>query len=63
MELLRAIPLLLLVLSVPAFAQSRGGAHVKGRVIDETGGALPGVTVELLGGSEPREAVTDGQGN
>jgi hypothetical protein len=63
MELLRAIPLLLLVLSVPAFAQSRGGAHVKGRVTDETGGALPGVTVELLGGSEPREVVTDGQGN
>jgi len=38
-------------------------ALVKGRVTDETGGALPGVTVELLGGSEPREAVTDGQGN
>jgi hypothetical protein len=41
----------------------RRGAHVKGRVTDETGGALPGVTVELLGGSEPREVVTDGQDN
>src|SRR6187399_72837 len=63
MKLVQAIPLWLLILCVPAFAQSGGGAHVKGRVTDETGGALPGVTVELLGGSEPREAVTDGQGN
>ena len=30
---------------------------------DETGGALPGVTVELLGGSEPREVITDSQGD
>ena len=63
MKLLSAIPLLLLAISVPALAQSGGGAHVKGRVTDETGGALPGVTVELLGGSEPREVVTDGQGD
>ena len=61
MKLVQAIPLWLLILCVPAFAQSGGGAHVKGRVTDETGGALPGVTVELLGGSEPREAVTDGR--
>ena len=53
--------LFLLVISAPAFAQS--GAHVKGRVTDETGGALPGVTVELLGGSEPREVVSDASGN
>jgi len=58
MKLLHVL-LFLLVISVPAFAQS-GGAHVKGRVTDETGGALPGVTVELLGGSEPREVVSDG---
>jgi hypothetical protein len=62
MKLLHSFLLLLLVISVPASAQSGGGAHVKGRVMDETGGALPGVTVELLGGSEPREAVTDGGG-
>ena len=52
---------LLLVVSVPSFAQTPG-AQVKGRVSDETGGALPGVTVELLGGSEPREGVTDATG-
>ena len=62
MKLLHAIALLLFAISVPAFAQSGAAAHVKGRVTDETGGALPGVTVELLGGSEPREVVTDGQG-
>ena len=61
MKLLHVL-LFLLVISVPAFAQS-GGAHVKGRVTDETGGALPGVTVELLGGSEPREVVSDATGN
>jgi outer membrane receptor protein involved in Fe transport len=63
MKLLHVILLLLLAIAVPAFAQSGGGTHVKGRVTDETGGALPGVTVELLGGSEPREAVTDAQGS
>jgi outer membrane receptor protein involved in Fe transport len=61
MKLLHLL-LFLLVISVPAFAQS-GGAHVKGHVTDETGGALPGVTVELLGGSEPREVVSDASGN
>jgi len=35
MKLLHVL-LFLLVISVPAFAQS-GGAHVKGRVTDETG--------------------------
>ncbi len=63
MKLLHAIPLLLLAIGVPAYAQSGGAAHVKGRVTDETGGALPGVTVELLGGSEPREVVTDASGS
>ena len=63
MKLLHPIALLLFAISVPAFAQSGAAAHVKGRVTDETGGALPGVTVELLGGSEPREVVTDGSGS
>ena len=58
-----AFALLLLVISVPSYAQSRNVGRVKGRVTDETGGALPGVTVELLGGSQPQEAVTDAEGS
>ena len=58
-----ALALLLLVLSVPSFAQGLSVGRVKGRVTDETGGALPGVTVELLGGSQPQEAVTDAEGS
>ena len=55
--------LLTLTISAPSFAQSTAGAQVKGRITDETGAALPGVTVELIGGREPTEAVTDGSGD
>ena len=55
--------LLTLTISAPSFAQSTAGAQVKGRITDETGAALPGVTVELIGGREPPEAVTDGSGD
>ena len=45
-----------------AFAQS-DGARVHGRVTDETGSALPGVTVELRGqGGTPAITVTDAAG-
>jgi hypothetical protein len=37
----------------PSFAQTAGGAQIKRRVTDETGGALRGMTVELFGGSGP----------
>ena len=55
--------LLTLTISAPSFAQSTAGAQVKGRITDETGAALPGVTVELIGGREPAEAVTDDSGD
>jgi outer membrane receptor protein involved in Fe transport len=46
-----------------AFAQS-GTGRVEGRVTDETGGALPGVTVELRGASgQPVVQATDGAGH
>src|SRR5436190_4454861 len=46
-----------------AWAQSSTG-RVEGRVTDETGGALPGVTVELKGGSgQPTVQVTDAAGH
>jgi outer membrane receptor protein involved in Fe transport len=56
-----AVMLLLVVVSVPVFAQS--GTQVTGKITDETGGALPGVTVELIAsGSQPLETVTDATG-
>jgi len=55
---------ILLLLAVgPSWAQS-GTGRVEGRVTDETGGALPGVTVELKGGSgQPTVQVTDAAGH
>ncbi|MBI2834401.1 MAG: carboxypeptidase regulatory-like domain-containing protein, partial [Acidobacteria bacterium] len=35
------------VSAVPAFAQTAGSATIQGKVTDETGGAMPGVTVTL----------------
>ena len=55
--------LLIVAMTVPSFAQSAGGAQIKGRITDETGAALPGVTVELLGGRESAEAVTTTTGD
>jgi len=61
----RLIPLRALVLAgclVPgvAFAQT---ASLSGTLRDETGGALPGVSVELESGGAPRVAVTDARGD
>ena len=52
-----------LLLAPPAMAQQGGG--IAGQVTDETGGALPGVTVEIaspamIGGSQV--LITDGEG-
>ena len=55
-----ALVLLMWLVSVNAWAQT--GGTVSGRIADETGGALPGVTVELRGSGEPLVAVTDGEG-
>ena len=43
-----------------AWAQT--GGTVDGQVTDETGGALPGVTVELRGTGNALDTVTDGEG-
>ena len=48
------------IAATPAFAQS---AHIEGGVRDETGGVLPGVTVELRSPAQPQlMTVTDNQG-
>ncbi|MCM2258006.1 MAG: TonB-dependent receptor [Vicinamibacteria bacterium] len=53
--------LLLVVLAVPASAQSLTGT-IGGMVKDEQGGALPGVTVTLIAKTGTRTTQTDGSG-
>jgi hypothetical protein len=54
--------LLLFAAVTSAFAQGTG--RVEGRVTDETGGALPGVTVELKGATgQPAVQATDSVGH
>jgi outer membrane receptor protein involved in Fe transport len=43
-------------------ASAQTGGTVDGQVTDETGGTLPGVTVELRGNGTALETVTDGEG-
>lgn len=43
-----------------AFAQS--SASISGRVIDQTGAPLPGVTIDLVSGGTERTAITDTSG-
>jgi hypothetical protein len=51
------LPLLLLVVLAPAWAQT--GGVIAGRVVDETGGVLPGVIVDVQSGDTVLTAVTD----
>jgi len=55
-----ALVLILSLSCAQAWAQT---GTVTGHITDETGGALPGVTVELKGTDEPIVAVTDGEGH
>lgn len=61
--LLAAVVAALSMLGDPAAAQMTG--DIKGRIQDGQGQALPGATVKLLqaGKGEPREQVSDAQGN
>jgi hypothetical protein len=44
-------------------AQQTTSNHLRGLVTDESGGVLPGVTIELRSeGAAPMETVTDGTG-
>jgi hypothetical protein len=55
------LALLLALGAVPASAQSQTGT-IEGRVVDEQGGVLPGVSVTLTGRQGSQSAVTDAQG-
>ena len=60
----KPIVVLVAFLLFPALGFAQGGGTVTGTVSDETGGVLPGVSVELrpAGAEEPLETVTDGVG-
>jgi hypothetical protein len=55
-----ALVLALLLLPLAAAAQQTGA--VAGRVTDQTGAPLPGVTIDLVAGRTELNAVTDGNG-
>src|SRR5262245_13597962 len=55
--------LLLLLLAVPSFAQSKNGG-VKGTVVDPTGAVIPGAIVSARDAAgKTRSATADGTGN
>jgi hypothetical protein len=57
------VPFFALVLLVPKLTWAvQAGASIVGTVTDETGGVLPGVTVDLHAGDAELLAVTDGVG-
>ena len=60
----RIVVLAILLSSTAASAYAQAGAgRVQGRITDETGGALPGVTIQLRGASGPAaETVSDAAG-
>ncbi|RPH58392.1 MAG: TonB-dependent receptor, partial [Acidobacteria bacterium] len=58
-----ALVLTMVVVAIPSAAQSAATAQVRGQVTDETGGVLPGVTVELSAkDAEPQVTVTSATG-
>src|SRR5688500_1209920 len=59
---LRATLVLLGCLLASSASAQTGGGVVAGRVSDETGGVLPGVTVDLHSGGIERETVTGPDG-
>jgi len=58
------IPIIVLVVFAgwtrDAYAQQ--GSIVAGRALDQTGAALPGVTIDLVTGATEMNAMTDGTG-
>ncbi|MGH9440968.1 MAG: carboxypeptidase-like regulatory domain-containing protein, partial [Thermoanaerobaculia bacterium] len=66
MKVLRlfAICAMAAVVSAPLFGQGASATYgnIYGKVSDESGGALPGVSVTLTGGGGARTATSGGQG-
>ena len=59
-----AVRVLILLLATAGMAAAQTGGTISGRVTDETGGVLPGVSVNLQpAAARPQlETVTDGDG-
>jgi Carboxypeptidase regulatory-like domain len=58
-----AIALLAMMLvTLPLFGQATTTGNIYGKVVDESGGVLPGVTVTLSGVSAPQTTYTDTRG-
>jgi len=55
--------LVLTLMSAPAAGAQSGTGTIVGRVLDQTGGALPGVVVEVLGQGVEHTTVTDQAGD
>jgi hypothetical protein len=51
-----------LSLNLPSIVSAQGAANVSGRVTDQTGGALPGVTIDLTSDGVDQTAATDADG-
>jgi hypothetical protein len=61
--MLTALSIVAVVVLLPALAWAQAGGTVSGTVSDETGGVLPGVTVDITRSGEMlTEEVTDGAG-
>jgi hypothetical protein len=62
---LLAICMMAAVVSAPLFGQGASSTYgnIYGKVTDESGGALPGVSVTLTGGGGARTATSGGQGD
>jgi hypothetical protein len=59
---LRALALAITACLIGTVAFAQPGGSIAGRVTDETGGALPGVTVELRSGPATPPTVTNSAG-
>lgn len=67
MRVFRSLAVFLVALSFAASLSAQAlkgsGGNIYGRVVDEQGGVLPGVTVTLSGVGAPQNAVTNAQGD
>ena len=62
-RVIRAVEIVVAVALVCACGAAASASEVSGSVRDESGGALPGVSVDLRSGAAPvRTAITDAQG-
>lgn len=62
-RIVRLACLVLMASLVHADAWAQGGGTITGRIADETGGVLPGVTVDLHSGATELTATTNGTGD